>query len=160
MCAVAFMQEKRIHLYDSNHGRDRRHYLDRILEYLKEEHWVKKGKELPNLQEWKDNLNVDHIKTPKQGNGACLLLLSCIACIFLVFGALLTCCSLSLTAFSSAAFPGSDCGVFTCMITDFISVGYPLSFDEDLTFNQERITKCRVRELIASAIMTGEATFI
>lgn len=34
---------------------------------------------------------------------------------------------------------GFDCGVFTCMYADFLSMGYPL------TFNQEHITKCRQR---------------
>ena len=34
---------------------------------------------------------------------------------------------------------GFDCGVFTCMYADFLSMGYPL------TFNQEHIAKCRQR---------------
>ena len=42
---------------------------------------------------------------------------------------------------------GHDCGVFTCMFCDFLSMGYPL------TFSQEHVTRCR--ELIALSIMNG-----
>ena len=39
---------------------------------------------------------------------------------------------------------GFDCGVFTCIFADFISMGY------DVAFNQEHINKCR--NLIALSI--------
>jgi Ulp1 family protease len=42
---------------------------------------------------------------------------------------------------------GFDCGVFTCMFADFLSMGYPLSF------TQEHITQCRER--IALSILQG-----
>jgi sentrin-specific protease 1 len=42
---------------------------------------------------------------------------------------------------------GFDCGVFTCMFADFLSVGYPL------TFTQDHITRCRER--IALSILQG-----
>jgi sentrin-specific protease 1 len=42
---------------------------------------------------------------------------------------------------------GWDCGVFTCMFADFLSLGYPLSF------KQEHITQCRER--IALSILQG-----
>ncbi len=44
---------------------------------------------------------------------------------------------------------GFDCGVFTCMLADFLSLGYPL------LFKQEHITQCRER--IALSILKGSA---
>jgi sentrin-specific protease 1 len=44
---------------------------------------------------------------------------------------------------------GFDCGVFTCMFADFLSLGYPL------LFKQEHITQCRER--IALSILKGSA---
>eukprot|EP00555_Chaetoceros_dichaeta_P009317 CAMPEP_0198262008 /NCGR_PEP_ID=MMETSP1447-20131203/10583_1 /TAXON_ID=420782 /ORGANISM="Chaetoceros dichaeta, Strain CCMP1751" /LENGTH=95 /DNA_ID=CAMNT_0043950077 /DNA_START=380 /DNA_END=667 /DNA_ORIENTATION=- len=44
---------------------------------------------------------------------------------------------------------GFDCGVFTCMFADFLSINKPLSF------SQEHISHCRKR--IALSIMMGTA---
>jgi Ulp1 family protease len=44
---------------------------------------------------------------------------------------------------------GYDCGVFTCMFADFLSMGRPLAF------SQQHITQCRER--IALSIMRGVA---
>ena len=44
---------------------------------------------------------------------------------------------------------GFDCGVFTCMFCDFLSIGCPL------TFSQEHVNQCRER--IALSIMKGVA---
>ena len=44
---------------------------------------------------------------------------------------------------------GFDCGVFTCMFADFISM------DKSLVFSQEHITQCRKK--IALSIMNGIA---
>ena len=44
---------------------------------------------------------------------------------------------------------GYDCGVFTCMFCDFLSMNYPL------VFNQDHITQCRER--IAFGVLNGRA---
>jgi sentrin-specific protease 1 len=134
ICAVAFMDEKRIQAYDSM-GSSCQSYLQHIFQYIKDEHMDKKGTPLPDADKW--NLVPCTSDTPHQRNGK-----------FIVdrFGCLLVgllhnnCKLLSL---------GYDCGVFTCMFADFVSKDCPL------VFNQTHITQCRER--IALAIMKGSA---
>ena len=108
-CAVIYMQEKRIQVYDSmlGSGVDQ---LEGLMQYLKDEWRAKKGGELPNQDEW--DLVTCKADTPQQRNGY-------------------------------------DCGVFTCMFADFLSMGRPLAF------SQQHITQCRER--IALSIMRGVA---
>ena len=66
VCAVAFIQEKRIQFYDSM-GADGRAYLEHIFRYLQDEHMDKKKCPLPDIDEW---LLVECTHdTPRQGNG-------------------------------------------------------------------------------------------
>jgi hypothetical protein len=66
-CAVAFMQEKRIQMYDSM-GSKSMHYLQSLLQYVKDEHHAKKGYPLPDAQEWR-LVPCDNAITPGQRNG-------------------------------------------------------------------------------------------
>ena len=66
VCVVAFMQEKRIQLYDS-FGSDELFYVNMIFQYLQEEHMSKKNKPLGNLDMWK--LQGTSHKIPRQRNG-------------------------------------------------------------------------------------------
>ena len=66
VCAVAYMQEKRIQFYDSM-GAQGKHYLNHVFNYIKEEHQDKKKAPLPDMDEWK--LVGCTSDTPRQGNG-------------------------------------------------------------------------------------------
>jgi sentrin-specific protease 1 len=66
LCAVAFMQEKRIQLYDSM-GSNGMHYLRSLLQYVEDEHQAKKGTPLPDAHEWR--LVPCESATPRQRNG-------------------------------------------------------------------------------------------
>jgi sentrin-specific protease 1 len=66
LCAVAFMQEKRIQLYDSM-GSNGMHYLQSLLQYIKDEHQAKKGTPLLDAHEWR--LVPCESATPRQRNG-------------------------------------------------------------------------------------------
>jgi sentrin-specific protease 1 len=74
VCIVAFMEEKRIQLYDSNNrlgkvkSKDLQ-YLNYILRYIKDEHLDKKGFPFPGSEEWQ--LIGSTINTPNQRNGMC-----------------------------------------------------------------------------------------
>ena len=136
VCAVIFMQKKRIQFYDSLGGRGRI-YLNALFEYIKDEHQAKKDCPLPNEDEWElvDNSS----DTPRQRNGKFEQVerhLSWFA---------------AHTDTDPSLFPvlGFDCGVFTCMFADFLSKDCPLVFD------QSHITLCRER--IAVSIMNGQA---
>lgn len=130
VCAVIFMQAKRIQFYDSLGG-DGTHYLDALFRYVKDEHKDKKKCPLPDEDEWE--LVECTTDTPRQRNGTssfCLQGMNCYVS------------HLTLKL-------GFDCGVFTCMFADFISKDCPLLFD------QTHITLCRER--IAISIMNGQA---
>jgi len=66
VCAVIFVREKRIQMYDSlgGSGQD---YLEYLFEYLKDEHLDKKKEPLPHQDEWK--LVPTQNDTPHQRNG-------------------------------------------------------------------------------------------
>jgi sentrin-specific protease 1 len=66
LCAVAFMQEKRIQMFDSM-GSNGMHYLQSLLQYVKDEHQAKKGTPLPDADEWR--LVSCESATPRQRNG-------------------------------------------------------------------------------------------
>ena len=66
VCAVAFMQEKRIQYYDS-FGADGMEYLRAIMQYIKDEHMDKKKSPLPDEADWK--LVPCQSDTPHQLNG-------------------------------------------------------------------------------------------
>ncbi|KAL7564634.1 hypothetical protein ACA910_009323 [Epithemia clementina (nom. ined.)] len=67
VCAVAFIQERRIQFYDSlgSSGMD---YLRYILRYLQDEHLDKKKRPLPDVDDWK-LVPCDVENTPRQLNG-------------------------------------------------------------------------------------------
>ena len=69
VCAVAYMQEKRIQFYDSM-GASGKSYLNHIFNYIKEEHKDKKKIPLPDVDEWE--LVPCTRDTPRQGNGMSL----------------------------------------------------------------------------------------
>lgn len=52
VCAVAYMQEKRIQFYDSL-GSDGMQYLEAIFKYIQDEHHDKKGSPLPDIDGWR-----------------------------------------------------------------------------------------------------------
>ena len=66
MCAVIYIKEKRIQMYDSLGSRGM-HYLKCLFQYLQDEHMDKKGAPLPDINEWK--LVVCQPGTPCQRNG-------------------------------------------------------------------------------------------
>jgi sentrin-specific protease 1 len=66
ICAVAFVQERRIQMYDSL-GSDGMHYLQCIFHYIKDEHQDKKETPLPDVDHWK--LVPCTRDTPRQQNG-------------------------------------------------------------------------------------------
>jgi sentrin-specific protease 1 len=66
VCAVIFMQAKRIQFYDSMGG-DGRRYLDALFQYLKDEHQDKKKCPLPDEDEWEFIECTSD--TPRQRNG-------------------------------------------------------------------------------------------
>jgi Ulp1 protease family, C-terminal catalytic domain len=76
ICAVAFMQEKRIQIYDSM-GSSGKTYLEAIFNYLKDEHMDKKKKPLPDQDQWE--LISTTRDTPQQRNGTyeCVVGVNC-----------------------------------------------------------------------------------
>jgi len=77
VCAVAFIQEKKIQFYDS-FGSPGTEYLDHIFRYLQEEHQDKKKCPLPDIDQWK--LVECTRDTPTQGNGQLLCFLALLYC--------------------------------------------------------------------------------
>jgi hypothetical protein len=67
VCAVAFMQDKKIRFYDSlgDSGRD---YLEALFRYIKDEHKDKKKCDLTDVDDWE--LIPCTRDTPRQHNGA------------------------------------------------------------------------------------------
>ena len=66
-CAVVFMQEKVIKILDSL-GPGTIQYAHAILQYLKDEHWAKKGTSLPDALDWR-LVGTLPTNTPQQNNG-------------------------------------------------------------------------------------------
>jgi sentrin-specific protease 1 len=129
--AVIFMEEKKIQYFDSMGGTEM-NKLEGLLEYLKDEWRAKKGGEM-DVSGWR--LVRCTPDTPQQKNGELVCCLDCCdellheLTLFVLFGITL----------------GYDCGVFTCMFSDFISNDCPLVFD------QRHVNQCRER--IALSIM-------
>jgi sentrin-specific protease 1 len=142
VCAVIYMQEKRIQFYDSL-GADGKDYLRHLLRYLQDDHKDKKNVPLPDPKSWK-LVSCDRETTPQQPN--CELLLS-------AFGvadfprAARNLTRLVLSLRFCCPTPDCDCGVYTCLFADFVSLDCLLKFDQDL------IPQCRDR--IALAILRG-----
>ena len=134
---VVFVQEKRIQVYDSI-GDSYREYARTMLCYLDDVHKLTKGSPLPDIENW--SLIGTARDTPKQTNGECfnsLFFFLIVDCHSLAASSLLLC----------ATSQGFDCGVFTLMFADFLSVGRPLLFAQD------DMPRCRAR--IALAILNG-----
>jgi hypothetical protein len=70
VCLVAFMKEKRIQMYDSM-GSNGMHYLESVLQYLKDEHQAKERTPLPDAHEWR--LVPCESDIPRQRNGKLVL---------------------------------------------------------------------------------------
>jgi sentrin-specific protease 1 len=138
VCAVAFMQEKRIQMYDSM-GSDGMHFLESLLQYIKDEHQAKKGTPLPGAHEWR--LVPCASSTPHQRNGRCCALdrKKC--------GGIWD-VSNSCALFTIHLFTGYDCGVFTCLFA------YHCSIDTTLDFSQNDIPLYRQR--VALSLLTGK----
>jgi Ulp1 protease family, C-terminal catalytic domain len=134
VCAVAFMQEKRIQFYDSMGGGGH-NYLKHIFQYIQDEHFDKKKSPLPDRDEWRLVECTDD--TPQQKNGKPSLSM----CVYWIL--------LSELMLLPSPCSGFDCGVFTCMFADFLSKDCPLAF------TQEHVNKCRRR--IALSICLGQA---
>lgn len=66
VCAVVYMQEKRIQFYDSL-GDSGREYLQHLFRYLQDEHMDKKKAPLPDANKWQ--LVECTRDTPRQTNG-------------------------------------------------------------------------------------------
>jgi len=80
VCAVIFMQAKRIQFYDSMGGRGES-YLQDLFRYLQDEHLDKKKCPLPDLDEWK--LVTCTPDTPRQKNCFDCGVFTCMFCDFL-----------------------------------------------------------------------------
>ena len=80
VCAVAFVQEKRIQFYDSMGGRGQS-YLDNIFRYLQDEHVDKNKCLLPDADQWQ--LIPCTADTPRQRNGFDCGVFTCMFCDFL-----------------------------------------------------------------------------
>jgi hypothetical protein len=94
VCAVIYMQEKRIQFFDSM-GDDGMMYLESLFEYVKDEHQDKKGSPLPNPDQWR--LVRCTRDTPRQLNGTSLFSNECFRFFDLSFCfSLLTCFSFVL----------------------------------------------------------------
>ena len=65
LCAVVYMTEKRIQVYDSMGSGS--HYLESLFQYLKDEHMDKKKSPLPDAEQW--SLIPCQDDTPRQRNG-------------------------------------------------------------------------------------------
>jgi sentrin-specific protease 1 len=74
VCAVAYMQEKRIQFYDSM-GDDGMDYLKAIYQYIKDEHKDKKKAPFPDEDKWQ--LIPCTRETPRQLNGTSPSILVC-----------------------------------------------------------------------------------
>lgn len=140
ICAVVYMKEKRIQMYDSLHGPGMS-YLEAIFRYLKDDYKDKKGGEMPDKDEWE--LVVTQGDTPNQHNGMYFNAGFNLSNVASSISRTHECLILALIG------TGFDCGVFTCMFADFISKNCPL------VFSQQHITQCRER--IALSIMNGSA---
>ena len=80
VCAVAYMQKKRIQFYDSMGGRGQS-YLENIFRYLQDEYRDKKQCVMPNVDEWE--LVPCTSDTPRQRNCYDCGVFTCMFCDFL-----------------------------------------------------------------------------
>jgi sentrin-specific protease 1 len=76
VCAVIYIQEKRIQFYDSM-GDDGMMYLEALFQYVKDEHQDKKGSPLPDQDQWR--LVACTRDTPRQLNGTSIFSNGCFA---------------------------------------------------------------------------------
>ena len=102
VCAVIFMQKKRIEMFDSMGSKGRR-YLEALFQYLQDEHLDKKKTPLPDMDKWK--LVSTQPETPRQKNGTFpfLLLSFCVCSLSFraLFHIIFFCCRLSQHFFQS-----------------------------------------------------------
>jgi sentrin-specific protease 1 len=68
VCAVVFMQKKKIQMFDSMHSSGLG-LISHVFNYLKDEHMTKHGCPLPDAHEWR--LVENERSTPSQKNGEC-----------------------------------------------------------------------------------------
>jgi Ulp1 family protease len=67
VCAVMFMQEKRIKIYDSLGPGSTHHLCTLFRYYLQDEHQAKSGQPLPLSEEWRLEQSISNV--PRQKNG-------------------------------------------------------------------------------------------
>jgi Ulp1 family protease len=67
ICAVAFMDQRKIQVCDSMRPCNNVQCLRTIKRFTEDEHMAKKGRELPDTEKW--NLVDSEKKTPAQENG-------------------------------------------------------------------------------------------
>ena len=127
--AVIFMEEKRIQWYDSAPGIIRKatvkRNLDGLMQYLQDEYKEKKRQEF-DVSAW--NVVLGTRNTPRQLNGKSTVM-------FIVLSQM----QLSCLPQYHHSYTGHDCGVFTCIFSDFISKDAPP------IFTQNHIDQCRKR---------------
>ena len=95
ICGVAFMQEKRIQVYDSLGGSGSM-YLEALFKYLQDEHTDKKKTPLPDIDDWQ--LLTTRRDTPRQRNGE-FVFIYLYGCIYIIV--LRDSCFLSLALYDN-----------------------------------------------------------
>lgn len=142
VCAVIFIQERRIQFYDSL-GSDGEIYLRHLLRFLQDAHVEKRKEPLPDIDKWR--LIPCREDTPRQRNSK-LVVVSGIGCYEVAVLEDAHC--LTHQTELSNNITGYDCGIFTCMFVDFLSMGL------ELTFGPQHMETLRKR--IALTILTSE----
>ena len=118
------MEEKRIEWHDS-FGGNNIPILNALFQWLKDEHWSKKRCKLPDVDKWRLSF-APNIQRLSKRIGSHDLAMNKFPCT-------------DLTPLPQ----GYDCGMFVCMIADFLSIGHLL------VFCQDHIEYCRKRIIIS-----------
>jgi hypothetical protein len=129
-------------------GDDGMVYLRYIYQYIQDEHQDKKKAPMSDAHQWILVPGTNET-TPLQQNGT-LFIFHLFFSSRLDFDYLLTHFLYRFINSLECNITGYDCGVFTCMVADFLSKGCSLEFD------QSHVTRY-ARERITLAILNGSA---